>query len=244
MGEFIAYVDESGDEGIKRGTEWLIITAVIIEKEKDLFISKSIDDIKAELQILPNKPFHWKEIRNKHTSKKRLVIDRIAKEDFCSINIVVNTYDLENIQVSSKMLFNYFCRFLIERITWYVHENMGTVKIIFSNRSNTSWNELDEYIKSLFASDQCEIRDDVITAIEVYDTVQKKMLQFADACASSLGEALNKDQYGYIDERFILKLNDKLYRRKGNLLSYGLKLFPYKYMNKYCTDYEWLKTIK
>jgi len=244
MEEFIAYIDESGDEGIQRGTEWLIITAVIIKKENDLAISKAIDDIKRALNIPPNIPFHWKEIRNKHTSKKRLVVDRIAKEEFCYINIVVNTYDLEGVQVSSKKLYNYFCRFLIERITWYVDDKNGTVKIVFSNRSNTSWNELNDYIKSLLDSGQCEIRAGVISKIEIFDTVQKKMLQFADACASSLGEALNKDNYGYVDERFILKLNDKLYRRKNNLMSYGLKIFPHKYINKYLEDYEWLKSIK
>jgi len=244
LGEYLAYVDESGDEGVKRGTEWLILTAVIVEKEKDLAISKSISDIKTVLNIPPHKPFHWKLIRNKHTSKKRLVIDRIAKEDFHYINIVVNTYDLENIQASSKILYNYFCRFLIERITWYVDENSGTVKIIFSNRSNTSWDDLEEYISNLCSTGQCEIRDEVITDIEIYETVQKKMLQFADACSSSLGEALNKDIYGYFDERYILKLNDKLYRRNGKLLSYGLKIFPDKYLKKYFNEYEWLKNIK
>ncbi|RJX26553.1 MAG: DUF3800 domain-containing protein [Dethiobacter sp.] len=71
----MTYIDESGDEGIKRGTEWFILTAVIVQKENDLKTSKAIDDIKVKLQIPPKKPFHWKEIRKKHVSKKRFAIE-------------------------------------------------------------------------------------------------------------------------------------------------------------------------
>ncbi len=244
MKKYVAYIDESGDEGIKRGTEWLILTAVIVEKDDDLRTSTAIVDIKNALQIPHNKPFHWKLIRNKHASKKRLVIDRIARENFHYINIIVNTTDLEDVNATSKLLYNYFCRFLIERITWFVDDNRGTVEIVFSNRSNTSWVKLEEYIAGLCASGQCQIRNNVITQTEVFETTQRKMLQFADACASSLGEALNEDVYGYIDERYILKLSDKLYRRKGKLFSYGLKIFPDKHLHKYINRYDWLKTIK
>jgi hypothetical protein len=70
------------------------------------------------------------------------------------------------------------------------------------------------------------------------------MLQFADACASSLAEAFEKDSLGYYDERFVMTLQKKLYRRKGKLLSYGLKIFPNEFIKKYLDDYPWIKQIK
>lgn len=242
--KYIAYIDESGDEGIKKGTEWFILTAVIVERENDLKTSKAIDDIKTALKIPPHKPFHWKEIRKKHRSKKRLAIDRISEEDFVYINIVVNTYDINNGKLQGHLLYNYFCRYLLERISWFVHENNGVVDLIFSNKSNISYPELKKYLQSLHYELDCEIKWHTIRNFYVFNSSQKKMLQFADACASSLAEAFNKDIYGYYDDIFVMTLHNKLYRRKGNLLSYGLKIFPTESLNKYFQEYPWINKIK
>ena len=37
-----AYIDESGDEGINRGSKWFILTAVIVKEENDLALSKKL----------------------------------------------------------------------------------------------------------------------------------------------------------------------------------------------------------
>lgn len=243
--EYVAYIDESGDEGIKRGTEWFILTAVIVSKEEDHKVSKAIDDIKSTLKIPPSKPFHWKDIRNKNVSKKRYVIDRISQEDFVYMNVAVNTYDLDKVQLQGKLLYNYFCRYLLERISWFVAENQGRVKLVFSNKSNISYSELEEYIFCLCFDRSCQIRSHVIHKdFDVFESYKRKMLQFADACASSLAEALNKDSFGYYEDRYVLTLKDKLYRRKRNLLSYGLKLFPSENLKKYIKEYPWINAIK
>ena len=39
------YIDESGDEGIHRGSEWFILTAVIVPKEHDLILSNKIIEL-------------------------------------------------------------------------------------------------------------------------------------------------------------------------------------------------------
>ena len=38
--EYNVYIDESGDEGINKRSKYFILTAIIVEKEKDLEISK------------------------------------------------------------------------------------------------------------------------------------------------------------------------------------------------------------
>lgn len=242
--KYLAYIDESGDEGIKKGTVWFILTAVIVEKETELKISKTIDEIKSKIGISSGKPLHWKELRNKNVSKKRYIIDRLSKEDFVYTNVIINTYDMENEKLQGKLLYNYVCRYLLERISWYVGDNNGTVDIVFSNRSNISYPELKEYMETLFNDNECQIRKHVITSFSVFEPSQRKMLQFADACASSLAEAFEKDSLGYYDERFVMTLQKKLYRRKGKLLSYGLKIFPNEFIKKYLDDYPWIKQIK
>ena len=40
-----------GDEGIKRGSEWFILTAIIVPKEYDLSLSKKILSIKETMNM-------------------------------------------------------------------------------------------------------------------------------------------------------------------------------------------------
>ena len=58
--EYNVYIDESGDEGINKGSKFFILTAIIVDKEKDLEISKSIDKIKENLEMNIKTQLHWK----------------------------------------------------------------------------------------------------------------------------------------------------------------------------------------
>ena len=60
MKEYNIYIDESGDEGINKGSKFSILTAIIVEKEKDLVISKVVDEIKSNLELNTKIQLHWK----------------------------------------------------------------------------------------------------------------------------------------------------------------------------------------
>ena len=49
--EYNVYIDESGDEGINKGSKYFILTAIIVKKEKDLEISRTVDLIKENLEM-------------------------------------------------------------------------------------------------------------------------------------------------------------------------------------------------
>ena len=34
MGDYTVYIDESGDLGINRGTQWFVLSAVVVEKSE------------------------------------------------------------------------------------------------------------------------------------------------------------------------------------------------------------------
>ena len=54
--EYNVYIDESGDEGIKRGSEWFVLTAIIVPKEYDLTLSnKNLPNIIGFVSNLPFK---------------------------------------------------------------------------------------------------------------------------------------------------------------------------------------------
>lgn len=48
--EFNACIDESGDEGFKEGaSQWFIISAVVVNSDKDQEVARVINDIKFRL---------------------------------------------------------------------------------------------------------------------------------------------------------------------------------------------------
>jgi hypothetical protein len=53
------------------------------------------------------------------------------------------------------------------------------------------------------------------------------LLQIADTAASALFKAVEPDQFGNAERRYLDELRPILYRRyPGNIVSYGLKVFP------------------
>ena len=61
--EYNVYIDESGDEGIRRGSKYFILTAVLVEKSKDLSVAKVVDKIKENLEINIKTQLHWNTIK-------------------------------------------------------------------------------------------------------------------------------------------------------------------------------------
>ena len=67
--EYNVYIDESGDEGINKGSKYFILTAIIVKNEKDLEISKSVDLIKENLEMPQKTQLHWKLLKGMPNKK-------------------------------------------------------------------------------------------------------------------------------------------------------------------------------
>jgi len=61
----------------------------------------------------------------------------------------------------------------------------------------------------------------------VENPAESKLLQLADAAASALFRAIEPDDYGNTERRYLDSLAPKIYRRgSAPTTSYGLKVFP------------------
>ncbi|MCL6591965.1 MAG: DUF3800 domain-containing protein [Firmicutes bacterium] len=246
---YTAYIEEAGDEGLGKGSRWFIVGAVIVEKSKDLSVSRCIDEIKQKFRLQPpNAPIHWRNI--KHASIRRGIIDCLARHEFHISYVVCDTYHDEIINSTLKgsgRLYFYLARILIERISWFGAERADSVDLVFANRSNMLYSDLKEYLALLLNDRTCQIKPKVIdlNRISCQNVGQLKLLQVSDICNSSCFNALEFDQYGYYDERFLIGLSDKIYRRKKNLFSYGLKFLPgnLHQSEELLQTYPWLKKI-
>ena len=219
MKEYNVYIDESGDEGINKGSKYFILTAIIVEKTKDLESSRVVDKIKENLEMDKKSQLHWKLLKG--LPNKRMIMSLVSTLDIKIINVIIDTRCIK--VIPSNNIYNYFSGYLYERICWYMNEVNGIANINISSRGNLSKAKLSAYLNNKnhkkFNIDTSRIKE-----IKIIPNVRKKLLQLADCCCSALFQALkynNKTCYEYIN-----KIKDKLYIKNNNLLSYGLKLVP------------------
>lgn len=219
MEEYNVYIDESGDEGIKKGSKYFILTALIVKKENDLKIAKNVDIIKQNLEMNIKSQLHWKLIKG--LPNKNMIMDVVATLDLTIINVVVDTKCIK--LIPSHNIYNYFSGYLYERICWFMNEQHGIANINISSRGNLSKQSLSEYLNS---KNHKKFNIDVkkIKIIKIIPNERKRLLQLADCCCSALFQALkyhDSTHYGYVNKK-----KEKIYCKNNNYLSYGLKLVP------------------
>lgn len=255
--EFNAYIDESGDEGFKEGaSQWFIISAVVVNRDKDQEVARVINDIKFRLwQTQTTQPLHW--IRLDH-KKKRVTINEVAKHDFVLFSVAMEKKYLDRKRFDSHheresrakfrwALYFYATKLLIERVCKYAERQGARVNLIFENRSSISYKDLCGYLTTVFPGPYRTptIKQETLKSLEAQNKQTRKLLQVADICSGALYDALEINQYGDIEESYLLSLADKFDRVNGKLWGYGLKLFPRpaKEIIKEYDCYSWMAKI-
>jgi hypothetical protein len=112
-------------------------------------------------------------------------------------------------------------------------EGDGFTDIIFSNRSNMSYEDIREYLRLLLKQQEAnpmtvQVDPSVIDPerIETIEHSKRSGLQVADGVASGVHFAVKRNRYGEVEPAYLSHLNHTLYRHDGNVLGYGLKLWP------------------
>ncbi len=134
MKEYNVYIDESGDEGIRKGSKYFILTAIIVDKDKDLETAKSVDKIKQNLEMSIKQQLHWKLLKG--LPNKNMIMEIVGGLDLTIINVIVDTKSIKFIPSSN--IYNHFSGYLYERICWVMDENNGVANINISSRGNLS----------------------------------------------------------------------------------------------------------
>lgn len=140
-------------------------------------------------------------------------------------------------QAQKHQLYRYACRLLLERVSWLCRDHHvkgrgdGTAEIIFSNRGQMSYDDLRGYLcklREMSSSGAINLEWSVINpeAVRAVQHSQMAGLQVADAVASSLFTAVNLNQFGDTESRYLFELLPTCYRHEEQLLGYGLKLWP------------------
>jgi hypothetical protein len=244
---FNVYIDESGDEGFKMkdsewvSSKWFVIGAFITHSRSDLPLSRCVDEIKARFNWENHKPLHF--LTFSHEKKKFIINCLTNNPGFKLCYVAFNKQkvgDGSSLR-NKRYLYNYCTRFLLERVSWLVNDLGGEAHLIFENRANTSYDELNQYITDLIGKDGVQIRPNVFKSWKAIGKGQLKNLQLADAITTSLFKALEKNQFGLTEQSYIEALKPFIYNRKGNYHGYGIKMFPEPLNSPLLlSEYDWL----
>lgn len=217
--EYNVYIDEAGDEGINKGSKYFILTAIIVEKKRDLIVAKNVDIIKENLEMNIKHQLHWKLLKGR--PNKDMIMNIVGTLDLTIINVIVDTKCIQFIP--SNNIYNFFSGYLYERICWFMNEKKGIANISISSRGNLSKKQLSEYLNSKnhkkFNIDSSKIKN-----IKIIPNERKRLLQLADCCCSALFQALKYNDKIHLN--YVKLKKDKIYCKYHNYTSYGLKLVP------------------
>ena len=229
--KYNVYIDESGDEGIKSGSVYFILTAVIVEKEKDLNVAKCVDDIKEKLQVPRDSQLHW--VKVKGFPNKEMVINIIEEQELLIVNVIVDTKAIKHI--ISKNMYYHFSAYLFGKICDIMKHKNGKANLIISGRGQLRKDELVEYLvkhdkRKKISKDHLNLNP---KHIKIYPNAKKRLLQLADCCCSSLGQAIkyNNETACKIYKPLIKKChNYKNTYHKHGFIFVPYEAFPEKFM--------------
>jgi hypothetical protein len=192
-----------------------------------------------EVRALLGKPekstLHFRELKH----EQRLPFVRVVSgAPIRTVHVMAHKPSIqnpENYQQERHKLYRYLTRLLLERVSWLCRDNAQDGRceadLIFSNRSAMSYDDLREYLDILLRMAALEgdvnIHWDAIdrNRVRAINHDQLAGLQIVDAVATSAFYAANKSQYGEVEGRYFEILKNTLYRNKGRVEGYGLKIW-------------------
>jgi hypothetical protein len=255
-----AYIDESGDEGWRKvgqrgqgakdaSSEWLILAAAISPEELDDKNMRVIDDLRQTTKKTQSrKPLKWRALENDHY-KKRLVADTLGEHPslLYSVAALWKPALAESAPGLRKKgyLYHLTGRYLIERLSWLVWDQTGSarrqVNLLFESRQQTSYADLEQYVRRIEADPKASIEEGSIGEVRPINP-STKGAQIADLVAGVVQDALEPNHRGDIEPDYLQRLRKRLYcKQGGQLLSYGLKIFPPEALNE--SRYSWLRDL-
>lgn len=242
---FIAYVDESGDEGFvfnpdgSGSSRWFVLSAAVIRETNDLEMVRCLKEVRAVLQKEPKTPLHFVDLKHE---QRVPYIRRVGELPLRTVSVAIYKpliREPEKFQNTKYLLYRYATRLLLERVSWLCRdqrragEGDGFCEVIFSNRSNMSYEEIRDYLRLLLQQseanpEQVQLDHTVIAPERIRAVEHSKLagLQVADAVASGLHFALKVNRYGETETGYLPHLKKTIYRHKGETMGYGLKVWP------------------
>ena len=238
MHSFVAYIDESGDEGWsfreapgEGSSQWFIISAVVVPTAMDVAEVRAFHQVIGPIEAQRQSPIHFHKLPH---DQRVAVCAAIGNSQFRLVSVCVNKRLIEGDGLKGKhRLYFYATRFLIERISWLARDRHkdyggdGRVRMVFSNRRQMSYEDLAAYLgrlRNAAAEEDVRVYWPAIDAelVEPRPHSQLVGLRAVDAVASGIRCGLELTRYGFCEDRYGRQIHERTYRHKGRALPYGM----------------------
>lgn len=252
--EYILYIDEAGDDGLKRvrpidangATEWLCIGGVLMRAKHEPKVVSWVQDLRNFINARQGPALHFRDLS---PTKKLAACTRLADlpiRAFAVCSHKVNMREHQNNRAAKRggkqWYYNYCVRLLLERATEMClkdsYRHFGKPKylrVVFSQRGGHSYEQTKAYwelLKNQAAGgttylNKREIKHQVLRfgLVDYVPHLQNAGLQLADVIASSFYKAINANEPKW-DTRFAEALQP-IVANQGNVVAdFGLVLQP------------------
>lgn len=247
MSDFIAYIDEAGDEGFGKlkaadgnggQSRWLLIGACLVRADDDAKLPGWRDAIVARLPGR-RRDLHFRDLNH---DQRVFVSQELARLPLgaavtFSHKVTIPGSKWETTFKRKGYLYNYLVRWLLERLTFECSPDLGeppnSLKLVFSRRGGTDYATMRDYL--ILMRDGRELMQPVrsikwdvldVNNIAVESHGKWAGLQFADCMTSAFFSAVEPNVYGNYEPRYADHFRPRLIRRNGNALNCGIAPVP------------------
>ena len=252
--EYVLYVDEAGDDGLKRvrpvdpigASEWLCIGGVLVRRSNEALVPERVRDIRRQIGQRQGPVLHYRKLANprKLAACRALVEQPVICFAVCSNkkNMRGHTNDRAASQGSKQYFYNYCVRLLMERVSDLClrdslrrHGAPRNLRVIFSQRGGHYYGQTKAYWEKLrmqAAGDTTYLNKRVMrfevlrySLVDYVPHAQNAGLQLADMVASAFFQACDTlDGPQFVEPAKLL--TPKMARERGVIADYGVALQP------------------
>lgn len=138
-------------------------------------------------------------------------------------------------------LYNWTLKLVLERASWFFRDMGVKGSITFAHLKGHQVDKTHAYVERLRQAETSIVWDNIHLPVRFSSPQEDERLQAADTISSSVGQAFQEGNHHICEPRYLRALAPILWRRQGNLMSYGLKIHPPRTAEPICpTDHGWL----
>ncbi|TAV89284.1 DUF3800 domain-containing protein [Rhizobium leguminosarum] len=245
---FVAYIDEAGDEGFGKlagessgQSNWFSIGAAIVDEANDKLLPSWRDEVMKKFANRKNRDLHFRELNHDQRVHACSTIASKSVGGCVVSSCKVTILDAQEIEIFKRPqhLYNYLTRFLLERVTAACRQKAAaqgaraSLRVVFSRRKGTDYEKMREYLEFMrdgkekmtpVRSIDWSVLDPANIAVENHKV--RAGLQIADLFTSAIWKALEPNGYGNCEDRYARILEPRLIKLGGRTLNCGLTTIP------------------
>jgi len=231
------YIDEAGDRGMKpASSDHFVVSAIIVADVLDAQVRTELATLSQLLGRKPGQVLHFRNLT--HPQKVKATQDIAASSIATITNAIICKRHLAGAAAlpgstayitHPDPMYLWALRLLLERVSWWIRDHGdGTSIVTFAQIKNFQAHKLHSYRNALEMSPtNIHWPSFAGHAFRIASMDAVELLQFADSTASALYAAIEPDQFGNVEVRYLQNMAAKLYRYGDSAVTaYGLKVFP------------------